>query len=249
MARILAIALAAASLGSASFADAPDAPDAPPAPLMYFAGMAGQLTTDRDSEGGNPFASALVEVWRDEGLGLRDFGAQVAAATMRYSGGWQSPQVPKRAPNPDWRFAAEDGAAEGGEDRVALVLVNADYSKSGVSSLPGAAFDAERIPDALEALGFEVTLVLDRSGEEVDAALAAFADRSAVADVALVYHGGHGVQPGRDVYWIYGDYPDPESRAALATHALKVAEAGAVARARKLNFVFYAACRDNPFLR
>ncbi len=216
----------------------------PPEALTYYAGMAGRLTTDRDAEGGNPFASALVHLLRDDTLRLRDFGTKLAALTMNKSGGWQSPEIPRRVPAPDWSFA--EGA---GEDRVALVLVNSDYSQSGVSSLPGAAFDAVRVPEALEKAGFATTLVLDAAGDEVKAALDAFAERSSVADVAVVYLGGHGVQPGRDVYWIYGDYPDPESRSGLATHALKVSEAGQAAQARLLNFVFYAACRDNPFLR
>lgn len=238
--RIVAVLLAGAI---ASVARA-ETPAHPPAALTYYAGMPGRLTTDRDAEGGNPFASALVEVWSDPALKLRDFGTRVAALTMRKSGGWQSPEIPKRVPAPDWSFAEDAGEA-----RVALVLVNADYSESGVTSLPGAAHDAVRVPEALEDLGFEVTLVLDGDGDEVEAALNAFAARSAEADVALVYLGGHGVQPGRDVHWIYGDYPDPESRSALATHALTVAEAGRAARGRLLNFVFYAACRDNPFVR
>lgn len=241
MARAWAAWLLAAVLAAPAAADrATSAPE----PLTYYAGMPGRLTADQDAEGGNAFASALIEVWRDETVTLRDFGARLAAVTMHKSGGWQSPEIPKGTPAPDWSFGADAG-----EDRVALVLVNADYAQSGVDSLPGAAFDAERIPPALERVGFDVTLVLDGDGAEVDAALAAFAVRSAEADVAVVYLGGHGVQPGRDVYWIYGDYPDPESRAGLATHALKVSDAGEAAQARKLNFVFYAACRDNPFLR
>ncbi len=221
-----------------------DAPSPSPEPLTYYAGMPGRLTADQDAEGGNAFASALIEVWRDETVDLRDFGRRVAAVTMHKSGGWQSPEIPRRTPAPDWSFAANDA-----ETRVALVLVNADYSQSGVSSLPGAAFDAERIPAALDELGFNVTLVRDAGGAVVDRALADFAAQSADADVAVIYMGGHGVQPGRDVYWIYGDYPDPESRGHLATHALKVSQAGKAARARKLNFVFYAACRDDPFRR
>lgn len=219
-------------------------PAKPPKALTYYAGMPGRLTTDRDAEGGNPFASALVEALADEALTLRDFGTKLAAVTMDRSGGWQSPEVPRRVAEPDWSFGDDAG-----EDRVALVLVNADYSRSGVASLPGAAFDAVRIPEALERAGFATRVVLDAAGDEVRAALDEFAARSAKADVAVVYLGGHGVQPGRDVYWIYGDYPDPESRDALATHALKVSEAGRAARARLLNFVFYAACRDNPFIR
>lgn len=240
MARCVKAILLAAVLAAPAIAETPSTA---PAALTYYAGMPGRLTADQDGEGGNAFASALIEIWKDDGVSLRDFGSRLAALTMRKSGGWQSPEIPKRMPEPDWTFADD-----GDESRVALVLVNADYSGSGVSSLPGAAHDARRVPAALEEIGFEVTLVLDEDGEKVASALSDFAARSAAADVAVVYLGGHGVQPGRDVYWIYGDYPEPTSRAALATHALKVSEAGQAARARKLNFVFYAACRDDPFL-
>ena len=77
--RIVAILLAGAI---ASVARA-ETPAHPPAALTYYAGMPGRLTTDRDAEGGNPFASALVEVWADPALKLRDFGTRVAALTMR----------------------------------------------------------------------------------------------------------------------------------------------------------------------
>ncbi len=215
----------------------------PAQPLFYYAGAPGRLTTDRDRTGGNPFATALVDVLDDPGLRLRDFGTSIAGATHLASDGWQSAQVPRRVPLPNWRFSGDVA----GEDRVALVLVNSDFEAAGVSSLPGALFDAARVPEALGRAGFETQVVLDRDGAAVRAALEAFAIRSAEADVAVIYLGGHGVEHGRVVYWLMGDYPDPQSSAGLATHAFALPDVAKAARAGMLNFVMYAACRDDPF--
>ncbi|MDZ4760020.1 MAG: caspase family protein [Alphaproteobacteria bacterium] len=195
-------------------------------PLFYYAGAAGRLTTDRDALGGNPFASALVEVLKDPDLTLARFGERLAARTMVRSGGWQSPEVPRRTVDPGWRFAPD-----GQERRVALVLINADYRKSGVPSLPGALFDSVRVTKALEETGFETRLVLDGNGEAVRRELDAFAARSLEADIAVIYAGGHGVQHKRIIYWILGDYPDPRSSRALASHAFALRDIGKAAKA------------------
>src|SRR6185503_17397341 len=114
----LAIAAVAAVAGLSAAQTAPP----PPAPLMYYAGQAGRLTQDRDELGGNPFASALVEILNQQPVTLTDFTALLAASNARHSGGWQQLQFPKKLPH--WRMDGSNGK------RVALVLINADYSKS-----------------------------------------------------------------------------------------------------------------------
>lgn len=244
---LLILALAASALAAAAQApgSAPDAAaeaDARPGPtLTYYAGMPARLTMDRDGQGGNPFASALVKVLEDPGVTLAEFGGRLAAWTFRYAGGWQSPDLPRALPPIDFRFG------EAGGRRLALVLVNSDYSAAGATSLPGARHDADRVPAALGRAGFETTRVLDASAEEVRRALAEFSRASADAEAALIYIGGHGVQHKRVVYWLMGDYPEPRSAAPLATHAFAVPELAKAARARTVNLVLYAACRDDPF--
>jgi hypothetical protein len=213
---------------------------APPQSLMYYAGAPGRLTQDRDRLGGNPFASALIEVLRGEPATLEDFTARLAAANAWHSGGWQQLQFPKKLPR--WKMdAAEHGR------RVALVLINADYSKTnGVYSLPGAAFDAKRVPEALKAAGFETTIVLDANAEGARKAMADFAERSADADASLIYVGGHGVQHKRIVYWMMGDYPEQNAKW-LPSHAITLDEIGKAGHARDVNLVLYASCRDDPF--
>jgi caspase domain-containing protein len=235
--RAMLLCLAAAAIASASAQTAPET--ASPTSLIYYAGQAGRLTQDRDKFGGNPFASALVEVLKRQPATLSDFTADLSASNARHSGGWQQLQFPKKLPYWKW------GAAE--EKRVALVLINADYSKTpGVYSLPGAAFDAKRIPAALREAGFEVTLVLDKTADQARQAIAEFSALSASADASLIYIGGHGVQHKRAVYWMMGDYPERDAKW-LPTHAISVDEIGRAGKATGLNLVLYASCRDDPF--
>lgn len=212
-----------------------------PAPLIYYAGQAGRLTSDRDAQGGNPFASALCEVLPEMPLTLERFGARLALANSLHSRGWQQIQMPRKLADPKWRLGAQ------GQGRMALVLINADYSKSDAYSLPGARFDAQRVPTALQDAGFDTTLVLDVNTEQARQAMQDFHARSAAADVALVYVGGHGLQRQRTVYWMMGDYPERDPKW-LAAHAISLDEIAATGRARQANLVLYASCRDDPFL-
>lgn len=211
---------------------------APPA-LIYYAGQAGRLTSDRDAAGGNPFATALVDVLSTRQLTLKKFTERLATANQIYSRGWQMMDYPRVLPDTKVRL-------DRGDKRVALVLINADYSQSDAYSLPGAKFDAKRVPEALTAAGFETTLVLDANAASARKALEEFASLSEVADASLIYIGGHGAQRSRDVYWLAGDFPGRDAKW-LDDHAIKVGEIAMSARARELNLVLYASCRDNPF--
>jgi hypothetical protein len=235
--RRAALALAAfAAFAGLSFAQTA-AP--PPSALLYYAGQPGRLTQDRDEQGGNPFASAVIEVLKRTPESLADFTADLAASNARHSGGWQQMQFPKKLPF--WKMDAK------GEKRVALVLINANYTAAGVGSLPGAALDAKRIPDALKAAGFDTTLVFDASPADAKKAMDAFADKSADADDAVIYIGGHGIQHKRVVYWMMGDYPEQDAKW-LPGHAFAIDEIAKAARARNVNMVLYASCRDDPFV-
>jgi hypothetical protein len=239
---ILATMLAAGAMASAAGqTSVPPAPaDEPAAAEFYYAGAAGRLTTDRDRLGGSPFASALVEVLQRP-ISHQDFGPQLAAANAVYSFGWHQAQAPRIVRQPRWRM---QGAADG--KRVALVLINWDYSASGVDSLRGAQFDAQRVPAALQAAGYETRVVVNADNAGAKQALAAFAERSASAEAALIYVGGHGVQHRRTVYWMMGDYPEQDEKW-LPTHAIALDEIGRAARARDVNMILYASCRDDPF--
>jgi hypothetical protein len=203
--------------------------------------MPGRLTMDRDRLGGNPFASGLIDVLKDPTLTLRDFGQRLAGATQQRAMGWMQPDIPRHVDNPGWRLAPNPQ-----ERRIALVLINADYAKSGIASLPGAVVDSRRVPAALAEAGFDVELVYDQTTQAARARLADFSKRAAEADVALIYIGGHGIQHKRIAYWISGDYPEQDARH-LPTHALSIPQISEAARAKSVNLVLYASCRDDPF--
>lgn len=233
--------LVAASAGSAfaQTSSSSSAPAPPPA-LIYYAGQAGRLTSDRDGQGGNPFASALVQVIAERPLTLETFTRRMAEANAIHSRGWQQMEYPRRLPAPKLRLDARGGK------RIALVLINSDYSQSDAYSLPGAAVDAKRVPEALVTAGFETTTVINNTIVEAKAALDDFAARSEEADAAMIYIGGHGAQHGRSAYWLMGDYPAQDAKW-LPTHAIAVDEIAKAGRARGMNLVLYASCRDDPF--
>jgi len=187
------------------------------APLFYYAGQAGRLTSDRDRLGGNPFASALCEVLPDLPMSLETFGSRMALANSLHSRGWQNIQMPRKLPDPRLRLGAD------AQTRMALVLINSDYSKSDAYSLPGARFDAQRVPQALEQAGFRTRLMLDAGVAAAREAMTVFAAETTEADVSLVYVGGHGLQRKRTVYWMMGDYPERDPKW-LSTHAIALDE-------------------------
>jgi hypothetical protein len=234
--RAFLVGVTATGLGSAVAQSVP----ASPQPLFYYAGQAGRLTQDRDRQGGNPFASALVEVLKWHPLTLEDFGGRLAAANAKYSNGWHQLQKPRKLVDPKWRL-------DDAQKRVALVLINADYSKSGgVLSLPGARFDVQRVPAALREAGFETMVVFDQNAEGVRKAITEFAAMAETADASLIYVGGHGIQFKRTVYWMMGDYPEQDPKW-LPTHAISLDEIGKAGKAKTANLVLYASCRNDPF--
>jgi hypothetical protein len=244
-AMLLCLCLVGAPVGLAQTDVAGTQTVPPPPALVYYGGMPGRLTMERDRQGGNPFASALIDVLKEPRLRLSDFGQRLAGRTAFHSGGWQLPDVPRKAAPAEWTLGVKPG-----ERRVALVVAMTDYSRAGgILSLAGSRFDAGRLAAALEAAGFETSVAMDLDREPLMQALAAFAEESRDADVALVYAGGHGVQHARTAWLVMGDYPEPGVAAHLARHAVSVPELGAAARARQVNLLLFAGCRNDPFPR
>lgn len=211
------------------------------APLYYFSGEARHETIERDDQGGNPFASALIDALKEPELTLGRLSQRLALLTFQHAGGWQRPELPRRLPDAQRRLVAPN------ENRVALIIAVSDYSKSpGVLSLSGARTDEARLKARLAAAGFATVSVVnaDRAGNL--AALEEFRRRSAAADVAVIYAAGHGVQHGGGVYLMMGDYPERSDKW-LKERALNLREIGDAARAKSLNLVMFGGCRNDPF--
>jgi hypothetical protein len=212
--------------------------------LLFHASSSGKQTLDQGEGGGNPFASSLIDVLAQPHAALRDLPATLQRLTVQKSGGFQTPDVPAGVARPDWSLVP----ATSGERRIALVLVVSDYSASGgAPSLDGAKTDAARIASALQRAGFTTEVALDFDLASMRRKLADFASRSAEADAAAIYVTGHGVEVGRTVYLLPGDYPVALKDAALHDRAIRLADIAGLPRARQVNLVFYGGCRDNPF--
>ncbi len=214
------------------------AAEAAPTHTLY-ATQSGGLAYDADELGGNPFASAVIWALAHPGP---DQIEQLELQTGDYSGGYQ--------------VADGSGLPAGvglnpsdGEAAVALVVVFADYGDpQGLASLPGAAFDAGRIAAALGAAGYDTKMVVANDAQDYRSALHAFAGRSMKADRALLYTTGHGTEPARgETYLLPPDF-DRLSNPALS-EAIRLEEVGRALRARAVNLLLYAGCRERGLPR
>lgn len=210
--------------------------------VQFWATRSGGETLDGPNGSGNPFATSLIEAMADPALDFATACARVRQRTGEISNGFQAVEAVGLEQAPAWRFQPA-----GGERRAALVLIFSDYSASDAApSLPGAATDGARIERAFAATGFDTRLVANPSRDLLATELAAFARRSARADVAAIYSTGHGVEEGGVQYVLYGDHVVADRTAGLQ-RAAKWADIAPAARARKLNLAIWAGCRNNPF--
>lgn len=212
--------------------------------LLIYATSPGGTTLDAGNDGGNPFASALIEAARDPILRLKDLESTLRRLTLSNSEGHQTIECVGDHTLPGWRFA-EDATAPR-QRRTAQLLVVSDYSALAPNaSLPGAAGDERRVAAMLAQHGFAVDQGVGCTRSDLLAALTSFRRRSRRSDVAVIYSTGHGVQLEDTVYLIPGDYPIGEgpSRAQLKRHAISVTRIANAAAARSLNLVFFAGCR------
>jgi uncharacterized caspase-like protein len=139
-------------------------------------------------------------------------------------------------------FAATASASE---DRVALVIGNADYQHAPHLATP--ADDAQDIAAELTGLGFDVVQRQNTGVQEMQQVFADFADKSAKAEIALVYFAGYGVGTGTDGYLIPVD-AELATADAYEKQAVPIRSALLdVAKSKVLGFVVLDAMRGNPF--
>lgn len=213
----------------------------------FFATRPGGITLDRDEEGGNPFASALIELASDPALRLRELADRLRYLTGHKTDGRQVPDYVGPSELPDWGFNEELMPRR--EARHALVLVVSDYSGSDPSSsLWGAAWDERRISAMLAQSGFSVTQGIAPDRRSLLSAMTSFRRRSAESDVAVVYSTGHGLEADGETFLVPGDYPIYRGYGAsrLKRFAVGVSQISRSAAASRLNLVFFAGCRKAP---
>jgi hypothetical protein len=213
---------------------------ASPRPYVLYAAQPGAETLDEGHGGGNPFASALVDLLADPGLTLGALPVGLRRLASEKSDGFQHADVPR-----DIRPAGLL-LTRGGLRRTALVAVQSAYGNPGVPQLPGAARDGERITAALARAGFTVRYAPDLARENLVGALEAFATASRHADLALVYATGHGVQSGGVTHLLMPDYLPGRGEARLGERSLTIPRLAEAAQARRANLMLWAGCRS-PF--
>ncbi|MCK0094126.1 caspase family protein [Yoonia sp. F2084L] len=130
-------------------------------------------------------------------------------------------------------------------ERVALVIGMAEYET--VVTLDNTINDAIGVSETLAEIGFEVTTLLDASGEEFRAGVDEFSFRAETADLALIYFAGHGVEVQGENFLIPIDANvtsnrDVQRQALSLDYLLE-----AVDGARKMRIVILDSCRDDPF--
>jgi hypothetical protein len=212
--------------------------------IAFYGTRSGGRTLDQGEGGGNPFASALIELLARKKLTIDTLARDIVKLTERNSRAFQRAEVSPISSVGRLDIRSRPSA----ESRVALVSVFADYSASeGLISLPGAEHDARRVGAAFDAAGFDTKTLIAKRLVEVIEALGDYVSRSVSADFAVLYTTGHGVEINGKIYLLPGDYPISNGNACLSTHALRVNDLSKYMRAKRANLLFYAGCRDNPF--
>lgn len=210
---------------------------------VIFATRSGCSTLDRDAKGGNPFATALIELSGTDYADLGAFAEALQVLTERYSAGKQSPEWAGLPLTKRWNLHC--GPSDAAQRRAALVLIVSDYSQAGRPPLLGAARDELRISECLTKNGFAVTDGVRPDHASLLNALRAFEERSRGCDSALIYATGHGVEFAGETYLLPGSYPfeGGYSEPVLRDHAVSLTRIRQACDAAATNVVFFAGCR------
>ncbi|MFD3190526.1 caspase family protein [Sedimentitalea sp. HM32M-2] len=143
-----------------------------------------------------------------------------------------------------WVFCLIAASAAAATDRVALVLGLGAYRT--IEPLENTRNDARAIADTLKGIGFDVTLSLDATGDQLRQLLKDFAFRSETADLALIYFAGHGVEVQGENFLIPVD-AEIRNNLDVQRQSISLKQLLAtVERARKMRIVILDSCRDNP---
>ena len=130
--------------------------------------------------------------------------------------------------------------------RVALVIGNGDYEHQAPLANP--VNDTAAMTETLEAIGYEVTTLLNLDEDGMERALYEFSEKADAAEVALVYYSGHGMEISETNYLIPVDAKLKKERDARFEAVDLGSVRAAIEGASKLKVVILDACRDNTFL-
>jgi hypothetical protein len=134
------------------------------------------------------------------------------------------------------------------QKRIALVIGNSNYVN--VRPLPNPANDATAIAALFRAANFDIVEASNNlGGLEIRRAFRDFAEKSRLADIAVVYFAGHGIEFDGTNYLLPVDTAlkrdlDVEDEAISLDRIVRMLEP-----AKRLRLIILDACRDNPFVR
>lgn len=137
--------------------------------------------------------------------------------------------------------------AAAAETKVALLIANANYTS--VAALKNPPNDIAAMRRTLETAGFNISTLENGTRAEMSAALAAFEEKVADADIGLVYYSGHGVEVNGENFLIPVDATLRSDRDVKYEAIVLSDVLGVLAKARSFKLVLLDACRDNPFLK
>ena len=144
-----------------------------------------------------------------------------------------------------WSFLALLTAPALAEQRVALVIGNAQYAHA--PRLANPLNDAADIGAALTRLGFAVTKLENANFTALRQGLLAFTKAASAAEVALVFYAGHGIEVDQRNFLVPVDARlTSDQDVEFETVPLELVTRS-VARASGLRLVILDACRENPF--
>lgn len=212
-------------------------------PAVFFGTSSGGQAFDTDALGGNPFATALIELAADKQTTLGNLGPRLRERVKASTRGVQVPEAGRLPGRPTWRFVLPPFGKP--QARLALVLVVGRYDGVRLPALHGALNDERRIASMLAAHGFSVVQGLATTRQGMLSALRHFARASAKADAAVLYATAHGFDVAGTTYLLPSDFPAEQGigAASLRRHAVPVPRLAAALRARSVNLLFFAGCR------
>lgn len=208
-----------------------------------YASQSGQATLDRGEDGGNPFASALVELLNRPSLTLAELIDQIAIITQQKSGGYQLPDVSGIRGASNWAIKPSRSKKK----NIALVATFSRYTAENVSWLPGADRDRVRVTNALHAAGFKVVTIANPTKSDLDRLLHDLSTASKDSDAAFIYVTGHGFEDQGKVYLAPSNYHFNHRERPVSDGAIYVGNLGKGLKAKHANLVFFGGCRTILF--
>jgi len=205
-----------------------------------YASQLGKATLDTGERGGNPFASAFIELLSHRTLDFNEFKMRIVALTLKKSKNFQKPDVISNNLR-SWQFLLPLKMKR----KIALIFVYSNYSYTRMNSLQGTKNDLDRVSRKLLEVGFKIKTIIDPNKRELNKILKEFSKDSLKADVAIIYTTGHGFEMEGETYLLPNNYVYSFRKKELLKYSIPIKKIGNNMFSPKLNLLFYGGCRTS----